>query len=85
MSQITTMPDQLLNALRELIQQGRQRALRAVDMVHGKYRHIVEFEQGGQLFASKYRLILPSEAELCAELERERAALEQGAEGPKDE
>lgn len=32
-----------------------------------------------QLFASKYRLILPSEAELRAELERERAILEQQA------
>lgn len=32
-----------------------------------------------QLFASKYRLILPSEAELRAELEREQAALEKEA------
>lgn len=52
MNQITSMPDQLLNALRELIQQGRQRALRVVDMVQVQTcwevgRHIVEFEQGG--------------------------------------
>jgi hypothetical protein len=33
MSQITPMPEQLLNALRELIQQGRQRTLRAVEIV----------------------------------------------------
>jgi hypothetical protein len=31
-----------------------------------------------QLFASKYRLVLPSEEELRAELERDRALLEQG-------
>lgn len=29
-----------------------------------------------QLFASKYRLVLPTEEELCAELERDRALLE---------
>ena len=34
MSQISPMPEQLLNALRELIQKGRKRAMRAVDMVH---------------------------------------------------
>lgn len=38
-----------------------------------------------QLFASKYRLILPSEDELRAELEREQAALEQQAQGEQDE
>lgn len=47
------VPQPLLTALRELIQQGRQRALRAVDMVQVQTcwevgRHIVEFEQGGQ-------------------------------------
>jgi len=31
-----------------------------------------------QLFASKYRLVLPTEEELRAELERDRAMLEQG-------
>jgi hypothetical protein len=31
-----------------------------------------------QLFASKYRLLLPTEEELRAELERDRALLEQG-------
>jgi len=43
----------LLDALRGLIQQGRHRALRAVDMVQVQAcweigRHLVEFEQGGQ-------------------------------------
>lgn len=44
------VPQPLLSALRELIQQGRQRALRAVDMVQVQTcwevgRHIVEFER----------------------------------------
>lgn len=30
-----------------------------------------------QLFASKYKLVLPSEDELRAELDRERAAIEE--------
>ena len=34
--------------------------------------------QSEQLFASKYRLILPSEEELCREIESERVAI-QGA------
>ena len=34
-----------------------------------------------QLFASKYRLVLPSEEELRAELERDRALLELGRDG----
>jgi predicted nuclease of restriction endonuclease-like (RecB) superfamily len=43
----------LLDALRELIQSGRQRALRSVDMVQVQTcweigRHIVEFEQAGE-------------------------------------
>lgn len=47
------LPQHLLTALRELIAQGRQRALRAVDMVQVQTcwevgRHIVEFEQGGE-------------------------------------
>ena len=37
-----------------------------------------------QLFASKYRLVLPSEAELRAELERERASLIEQREQPQD-
>ncbi len=50
------LPQTLLDALRELIRQGRQRALRAVDMVQVQTcwevgRHIVEFEQGGQVRA----------------------------------
>lgn len=68
MSQVTQMPDQLLNALRELIQQGRQRALRAVDMVQVQTcwevgRHIVEFEQGGQARAEYGKRLLPQLAE----------------------
>ncbi len=44
----------LLNALRDLIQQGRQRALQAVDKVQVQTyweigRHIIEFEQGVKL------------------------------------
>jgi predicted nuclease of restriction endonuclease-like (RecB) superfamily len=47
------MPASLIDALRELIQVGRQRALRAVDMVQVQTcweigRHIVEFEQAGE-------------------------------------
>ena len=43
---------QLLHSLRDLIQNARQRALRAVDVVQVQTcweigRHIVEFEQGG--------------------------------------
>ena len=43
---------QLLHSLRDLIQNARQRALRAVDAVQVQTcweigRHIVEFEQGG--------------------------------------
>ena len=48
----TAPPAGLLEALRGLIQQGRQQALRAVDMVQVQTcweigRHIVEFEQQG--------------------------------------
>ncbi|RXK82715.1 DUF1016 domain-containing protein [Chlorobaculum sp. 24CR] len=58
----------LLNALRELIQQGRQQALRAVDRVQVQTcweigRHIVEFEQGGQARAAYGKKLLPRLAE----------------------
>ena len=54
----------LLNALRRLIEQGRQRALRAVDMVQVQTcweigRHIVEFEQGGEVRAAYGKKLLP--------------------------
>ena len=59
------LPQTLLAALRELIQQGRQRALRAVDMVQVQTcwevgRHIVEFEQGGENRAAYGKKLLPS-------------------------
>lgn len=58
----------LLNALRELIQQGRQHALRAVDRVQVQTcweigRHIVEFEQGGEARAAYGKKLLPRLAE----------------------
>ena len=37
-----------------------------------------------QLFASKYRLVLPTEEELRAELERDRALLESAREAADD-
>ena len=54
----------LIGALRELITQGRQRALRAVDMVQVKTcweigRHIVEFEQDGEVRAAYGKRLLP--------------------------
>ncbi len=68
MSQIEPMPEQLLNALRELIRQGRQRVLQAVDTVQVQTywqvgRHIVEFEQGGQARAEYGKRLLPQLAE----------------------
>ncbi|MCF6245944.1 MAG: PDDEXK nuclease domain-containing protein [Desulfobacula sp.] len=45
---------------------------------------IVKFsvlKESNQLFASKYRLVLPTEAELIAEIERERQLLEDGEVG----
>lgn len=42
-----------------------------------KYSVLKENEQ---LFASKYRLVLPSEAELAAEIEKERRLIEQKTE-----
>ncbi|TXG98440.1 MAG: DUF1016 domain-containing protein [Rhodocyclaceae bacterium] len=58
----------LLDALRALIQQGRQQALRAVDMVQVQTcwqvgRHIVEYEQGGQARAEYGARLLPQLAE----------------------
>jgi predicted nuclease of restriction endonuclease-like (RecB) superfamily len=58
----------LLDALRELIRDGRHRALRAVDMVQVQTcweigRHIVEFEQGGQARAAYGKGLLPALAE----------------------
>ena len=38
-----------------------------------------------QLFASKYRFVLPSEAELQAELERDRALIEANQSGSEDD
>jgi len=71
MSQISPLPDQLLKTLRELIQQGRQRALRAVDMVQVQTcweigRHIVEFEQQGETRAAYGKKLLPSLADSLA-------------------
>ncbi len=58
----------LLDALRGLIRHGRQRALRAVDMVQVQTcweigRHIVEFEQGGEARAAYGKQLLPKLAE----------------------
>lgn len=58
----------LLDALRGLIQRGRQQALRAVDMVQVQTcweigRHIVEFEQGGAARATYGKRLLPRLAE----------------------
>lgn len=58
----------LLNALRDLIQQGRQRALQAVDKVQVQTyweigRHIIEFEQGGEARAAYGKKLLPRLAE----------------------
>lgn len=57
------LPPELLDALRALIQEGRQQALRAVDMVQVQTcwevgRHVVEFEQGGALRASYGKKLL---------------------------
>ena len=72
MSQITPMPEQLLNALRELIQHSRQRALRAVDMVQVQScweigRHIVEFEQGGDARATYGTKLIPQLAKTLSQ------------------
>ena len=62
------LPADLLDALRLLIQQGRQQALRAVDMVQVQTcwevgRHILEFEQKGQVRAAYGKKLLPRLAE----------------------
>ncbi len=62
------LPQTLLTALRELITQGRQRALRAVDMVQVQTcwevgRHIVEYEQGGENRAAYGKRLLQQLAE----------------------
>ena len=69
MSALLPIPEQLLSNLRDLIQQGRQRALRAVDMVQVKTcwemgRHIVEFEQGGAGRAAYGQKLLSQLAEV---------------------
>jgi predicted nuclease of restriction endonuclease-like (RecB) superfamily len=61
----------LLESLRGLIQQGRQQALRAVDMVQVQTcweigRHIVEFEQDGQARAAYGKRLLHALAETLA-------------------
>jgi predicted nuclease of restriction endonuclease-like (RecB) superfamily len=65
----TPIPIELLEALRALIQQGRQQALRAVDMVQVQTcwevgRHIVEFEQGGEARAAYGKKLIPQLAVL---------------------
>ncbi|MHB8950463.1 MAG: PDDEXK nuclease domain-containing protein [Rhodoferax sp.] len=64
----TTVPPDLLEALRGLIQRGRQQALRAVDMVQVQTcweigHHIVEYEQGGEARAAYGKKLLPQLAE----------------------
>lgn len=64
----STAPSGLLDALRGLIRQGRQQALRAVDMVQVQTcweigRHIVEFEQQGEARAAYGKKLLPSLAD----------------------
>jgi hypothetical protein len=67
---------QLLHSLRDLIQNARQRALRAVDAVQVQTcweigRHIVEFEQGGSSRAEYgARLLQTLAAPLAAEFGR---------------
>lgn len=63
-----SLPQSLLAALRELIAQGRQRALRAIDAVQVQTcweigRHIVEFEQGGEHRAAYGKKLLSGLAE----------------------
>jgi predicted nuclease of restriction endonuclease-like (RecB) superfamily len=60
--------EELLRSLRELIQSGRQKVLRAVDAVQVQTcweigRHIVEFEQGGAARAEYGTRLLPVLAE----------------------
>jgi predicted nuclease of restriction endonuclease-like (RecB) superfamily len=63
---------QLLHSLRDLIQNARQRALRAVDVVQVQTcweigRHIVEFEQGGSTRAEYGARLLQTLASSLAE------------------
>ena len=65
------LPNELLEALRTLIQQGRQQALRAVDMVQVQTcwevgRHIVEFEQAGEVRATYGKKLLPRLADILS-------------------
>ena len=67
----TLIPTELLDALRTLIQQGRQQALRAVDMVQVQTcwevgRHIVEFEQAGEARATYGKKLLPRLADILS-------------------
>ncbi len=67
------LPPELLDALRALIAQGRQQALRAVDMVQVQTcwevgRHVVEFEQDGESRARYGKKLL---SRLAQELTRE--------------
>ena len=69
MTPSSPIPQPLLSALRELIQQGRQRALRAVDMVQVQIcwevgRHIIEFEQQGEVRAAYGKRLLSQLAEV---------------------
>lgn len=62
----------LLDALRELIQSGRQRALRAVDMVQVQTcweigRHIIEYEQAGENRAGYGRQLLVTLAQTLSQ------------------
>lgn len=68
--QVTALTDlgPLVGSLRQLIQQARSRALRAVDMIQVQTcwqvgRHIVEFEQGGQARAAYGKRLMPLLAE----------------------
>ena len=59
---------ELLHSLRELIQEARRKALRAVDAVQVRTsleigRHIIEFEQGGAARAEYGAQLLPIPAE----------------------
>lgn len=66
------LPQPLLTALRELILQGRQQVLRAVDsvQVHTYWQighHIVEYEQGGESRAAYGKRLLPQLAEVLTQ------------------
>jgi len=68
---LSALPAELLDALRALIQQGRQQVLRAVDMVQVQTcwevgRHIVEFEQGGETRAAYGKRLIPQLARVLS-------------------